>query len=82
MTARALPAAEDGRTAAPDPVREPQSPRPAAPRARLGLAQVLLDVLVGVAHALNLLGVFVRYLDAELLLEAHDEFDGVQRVGP
>src|SRR4051794_16551686 len=48
----------------------------------LALSLVLVDVAVGVANALNLLRVLVGNLDAELLLETHDEFDGVERVGP
>src|SRR5436305_11924037 len=44
------------------------------------LRLMLVYVVVRVADALNLLGVLVRDFDAELLLEAHDEFDGVERV--
>src|SRR6476661_5151093 len=41
---------------------------------------VFLDVLLSVAHALDLLGVFVRDLHPELFFEAHDELDEVEGV--
>src|SRR6188472_346939 len=45
------------------------------------LLRVALDVLDGFLHARDLLGVFVRDLDAEFLFEGHYELDGVERVG-
>ncbi len=44
------------------------------------LLAVLVDVGEGVLNALNLLGVLVRYFDAKLLLESHDEFNRIQGV--
>src|SRR5262245_55696559 len=44
-----------------------------------GLA--LLDEFDGVADGLNRLGGIVGNLDAELLLESHDQFDVVETVG-
>src|SRR5438132_1075025 len=46
----------------------------------LGLG-VRLDVLDGFLDARDLLGVLVGNLAPELLLEGHDELDGVERVG-
>ena len=43
--------------------------------------RVLLDVLDGVADGDDLLGVLVRDLDVELLLEGHHQLDRVERVG-
>src|SRR5438876_10632889 len=40
-----------------------------------------VDVLDRFLHAGNLLGIFVRDLDAELFLERHHELDGVERIG-
>src|SRR4051794_16492590 len=59
-----------------------QPPRCRAPRPGLllGLA-VRIDVLDGFLDARDLLGVLVGNLDAELLLEGHDQLDGVERVG-
>src|SRR5262245_35215348 len=45
------------------------------------LLLVLLDELDGVGDLLDLLGVLVRDLHAELLLEAHDELHQVEGVG-
>src|SRR5213596_3192041 len=42
---------------------------------------VVLDVLDGVADGRDLLGVLVRDLDVEVLLEGHDELHRVERVG-
>jgi hypothetical protein len=42
---------------------------------------VLLDVGDRLTHARDLLGVVVRNLDPELLLERHHELDDVERVG-
>src|SRR5262245_61743412 len=42
---------------------------------------VLLDVLDGVLDGADLLGVLVRDLDPELLLERHYQLDDVERVG-
>src|SRR4029077_19465515 len=44
------------------------------------LLLVFLDVLDGVGDLLDLLGILVRDLHAELLFEAHDQLDEVQRV--
>src|SRR5882762_10797276 len=44
------------------------------------LLLVLIDVAVGIAHALNLLGVFVWNFDTKLFFKTHDEFYGVQRI--
>src|SRR5262245_55398960 len=55
--------------------------RPGAAPLLLGLG-VLLDVVHGLAHARDLLGVLVRDLDAELFLEGHDELHRVERVRP
>src|SRR5882672_899709 len=54
-----------------------------APGRRLLLAfvRVLLDVVDGFLHSRDLLGVLVGDLDAELLLEGHDQLDGVEAVG-
>src|SRR5216683_7097658 len=49
-----------------------------APRGTSG--HVFLDVLLSVAHALDLLGILVRDLHPELLLETHDELDEVQGI--
>src|SRR5574338_888876 len=43
--------------------------------------RVRLDVVDGLANARDLLGVLVGNFDPELLLEGHDELDGVERVG-
>src|SRR6185503_8893383 len=51
-----------------------------AKRPPLLLLGVGLDVLDGLLHASDLLGVLVGDLDAELLFEGHDEFDRVERV--
>src|SRR2546427_1646124 len=50
-------------------------------RLLLGLLRVLLDVVDGFFHPRDLLGVLVGDLDAELLLEGHDQLDGVEAVG-
>src|SRR5512146_2536408 len=44
------------------------------------LDPLLLQVVDGVADGLELLGVLVRDLDAELLLERHDQLDRIERV--
>src|SRR5687768_15727702 len=41
---------------------------------------IVLDVVHRLAHVADLLGLLVRDLDAELLLEGHHELDDVQRV--
>src|SRR6266403_1426208 len=41
---------------------------------------VVLDVLDGVADGHDLLGVLVRDLDVEVLLQGHDELDGIEGV--
>src|SRR5213078_2833372 len=43
--------------------------------------RVVLDVLDGVADGHDLLGVLVRDLDVEVLLQGHDELDGIEGVG-
>src|SRR3954470_19895379 len=52
------------------------------PPALLLALGVRLDVLDRFLDARDLLGVLVRDLDPELLLEGHHELDGVERVGP
>jgi hypothetical protein len=42
---------------------------------------VVLDVLDGVADGDDLLGVLVGDLDVEVLLQGHDELDGIEGVG-
>ena len=42
---------------------------------------MLVDVVDGVLHCPDLLGIFVGDLGAELFLEAHDQLDEVQRIG-
>src|ERR671915_2045855 len=63
------------------PSRAPSSSIGGASISDEGLLLVLLDVLDGVRDLLDLLGVLVRDLHAELLLEAHDELDQVEGVG-
>src|SRR5437016_14375293 len=46
------------------------------------LTLVLVNIVIGVAHALDLLSVFVGNLDAEFFLEPHHQLDRVKRVGP
>src|SRR5437667_12485337 len=41
---------------------------------------VVLDVLDGVADGHDLLGVLVRDLEVEVLLQGHDELDGIEGV--
>src|SRR4028119_1363113 len=43
---------------------------------------MFLDILDGLADGLDLLGLLVGDRDVELLFELHDQFDGVERVGP
>src|ERR671911_1055167 len=45
------------------------------------LGAALVDVVDGVLHGPDLLGVLVGDLGPELLFEAHDELDEVQRIG-
>src|SRR5581483_1651763 len=54
----------------------PPVKRPAGP-----LLEVLLDVLQGVAHGVDLLRVLIRDLEVEFLLERHDQLDKVERIG-
>src|SRR5262245_65881575 len=42
---------------------------------------IVLDVLDGVAHGDDLLGVLVGDLDVEVILEGHDQLDRVEGVG-
>src|SRR3990170_4997560 len=51
------------------------------PRSDQPLRRVVLDVLDGVSHRRDLLGILVRDLDVERLLERHDQLHGVQGVG-
>src|SRR5688500_1414819 len=44
-------------------------------------AQLAADVLHGIADGLDLLGILVGDVDLELVLELHDQLDGVHRVG-
>src|ERR1022692_2559429 len=46
--------------------------------ARLG---VLADVIDGIGHGANLLGVLVGNFDIEGLFEGHHELDGIERIG-
>src|SRR5690606_19141629 len=48
--------------------------------ARSGLGPALVDVLDGLMHGRDLLGVLVRDLDLELLFERHHQLDRIQRV--
>src|SRR5258705_9239685 len=61
------------------------APRPVTTTRRRSLMVtglgVVLDVLDGVADRHDLLGVLVGDLDVEVLLQSHDELDGIQRVG-
>ena len=50
-------------------------------RASEGLGGVLVDVVDGVLHGADLLRVLVGDLRPELLFEAHDELDEIERVG-
>src|SRR5215471_19244122 len=45
------------------------------------LTLVLIDIVVRVAHALDLLRVLVGNFDSELFFKAHDQLDGVERIG-
>src|SRR5574342_321229 len=44
------------------------------------LPDLLVEVVHGVADGAELLGILVRDIDVEFLLERHDELDGVQAV--
>src|SRR5919109_114777 len=58
------------------------APRPVTTTRRgLTALGVVLDVLDGVAHRHDLLGILVGDLDVEVLLQGHDELDGVEGVG-
>src|SRR3954469_12823283 len=50
-------------------------------RGVLMLLRMFLDVLDRLAHGLDLLGLFVRDGDVELLFELHHQLDGIERVG-
>jgi len=39
------------------------------------------EIFDGLAHSRNLLGVLIRNFAAKFLLEGHNQFDEVQRVG-
>src|SRR5215203_1206541 len=59
-------------------------PSPARGMARLLSSgwEMLVDVVDGVLDGGDLLGVFVRDLDVEFLLDQHDQLDDVEAVGP
>src|SRR5690349_6724817 len=60
------------------------SPRPVTTTRRFAtglLAGLLVEILHGVADGAELLRLFVGDVDVELLLERHDELDGVEAVG-
>src|SRR5688572_23813888 len=57
-----------------------RSDMPASPKLTFAL-QVLLDEHDGRSDRLNLLRLFVGDLQVELVLQFHDQLDGVQRVG-
>src|SRR5215469_497962 len=42
---------------------------------------MLTDIVDGVLHGANLLGVLVRDLDVKSFFERHDQLYGVQRIG-
>ena len=46
------------------------------------LLGVGLQIFEGVTHGFHLVGVFIGDVEAELLLESHDQFYGVQRIRP
>src|SRR5690606_27637920 len=54
---------------------------PASPRTTALRLDVGLDVVDGLLHRGDLLGLLVRDLALELFLEGHHQFHGVQRVG-
>src|SRR6188474_2393755 len=56
-------------------ISRPSSPGPLRP------LLVPVDVVDGLPDGLDLLGVFVRDLDPELVLELHDQLDEVEGVG-
>src|SRR5215208_1641757 len=41
---------------------------------------MLIDIVISVPHALNLLSIFVGNLNAKLFFKTHHEFDRVQRI--
>ena len=47
----------------------------------MGLFRVLFDVVDGIAYGSDLLSLVIGDGDAEFLLEFHDEFYSVQRIG-
>src|SRR5918992_3687572 len=57
-------------------------PRPVTTTRRVNLlSDLLVQVVHGVADGPQLLGVLIRDVDVEFLLEGHDQLDGVQAVG-
>src|SRR5439155_20788988 len=54
---------------------------PSSPTSPAGALLVRGDVVDGLADGLDLLRVLVGDLDAELILELHDQLDEVERVG-
>ena len=54
--------------------------RPGSSRAGQTLLLLVEDVVDGIPDGLDLLRVFVRDADVELVLEFHDQFDGVEGV--
>src|SRR5215470_1110856 len=58
------------------------APRPVTTTRRGStVLRVVLDVLDGVADRHDFFGILVRDLDVEVLLEGHDELDGVEGIG-
>jgi hypothetical protein len=41
---------------------------------------VLANIVLGIAHGSDFLGVFLGYFDAEFFLEGHDQLDQIERV--
>src|SRR5215211_2104669 len=58
------------------------SPRPVTTtRCAKLLSDLLVEIIHGIADGPKLLGVLVRDIDVEFLLERHDQLDGVEAVG-
>src|ERR1035438_2831490 len=56
------------------------SVRTAAPK-HSGFVASFADVIDRLLHGRDLLGIFVRDLDLELLFERHNQLDGIERIG-
>src|SRR5688572_12968785 len=63
------------------PSRAAKAAAPPTARWSTGLGGMLLDVVGRVLDRPDLLGVLVRDLRPELLLEAHDQLDEIEGVG-